>query len=56
MFNKLMPQRREFFDLLAAHSGLLVSSANAGLQLVNTLGDSNPAELDCCEEAAKTIE
>ncbi len=46
MFNKLMPQRREFFDLLAAHSGLLVTSANAGLQLVNTLGTSNTAELD----------
>ncbi len=46
MFNKLMPQRREFFDLLAAHAGHLVTSANAALKLVNTLGDNNAAEIE----------
>ena len=38
MFSSLMPQRREFFDLLAAHSDRVVSGANAALRLVNSLG------------------
>ena len=36
-----MPQRREFFDLLAAHSDRLVGAANATLRLVNALGGNN---------------
>lgn len=46
MFNKLMPQRREFFDLLAEHSGHLIVSANATSHLVNTLGAGNTVEAD----------
>lgn len=38
MFSSLMPQRREFFDLLAAHSDRVVAGANATLRLVNSLG------------------
>jgi hypothetical protein len=38
MFSNLMPQRREFFDLLAAHSDRVVAGANATLRLVNSLG------------------
>ena len=38
MFSSLMPQRREFFDLLAAHSDRVVAGANATLRLVNGLG------------------
>jgi predicted phosphate transport protein (TIGR00153 family) len=38
MFSNLMPQRREFFDLLAAHSDRVVAGANATLRLVNGLG------------------
>ncbi|MBP7080345.1 MAG: DUF47 family protein [Rhodocyclaceae bacterium] len=41
MFSNLMPQRREFFDLLAAHSDRLVGAANATLRLVNALGGNN---------------
>ncbi len=40
MFSALMPQRREFFDLLAAHSDRVVAGANATLRLVNALGTS----------------
>ena len=45
MFSKLMPQRREFYDLLAAHSDRLVAGANATLRLVNALG-GNSEEVD----------
>ena len=38
MFSSLMPHRREFFDLLAAHSDRVVAGANATLHLVNALG------------------
>ena len=38
MFSSLMPQRRQFFELLAAHSDRVVASANATLRLVNGLG------------------
>jgi predicted phosphate transport protein (TIGR00153 family) len=44
MFSSLMPQRREFFDLLSAHSDRLVAGANATLRLVNGLG-GNTAEI-----------
>jgi predicted phosphate transport protein (TIGR00153 family) len=45
MFSALMPQRREFFDLLAAHSDRVVSGANASLRLINALG-SNAHEIE----------
>ena len=45
MFSNLMPQRREFYDLLAAHSDRLVAGANATLRLVNALG-GNSEEVD----------
>jgi hypothetical protein len=35
MFSSLMPQRKEFFELLAAHSEQVVAGANATLRLVN---------------------
>ena len=38
MFKALMPQRREFFDLLAAHSDRVVAGANAALRLIQALG------------------
>jgi len=36
-----MPRRREFFDLLAAHSDRVVGGANATLRLVNGLGGNS---------------
>ena len=41
MFSSLMPQRKEFFDLLTAHSDRVVAAANATLRLVNALGTSS---------------
>jgi len=38
MFKALMPQRREFFDMLAAHSDRVVAGANAALRLIQALG------------------
>jgi predicted phosphate transport protein (TIGR00153 family) len=38
MFKALMPKRREFFDLLAAHSDRVVAAANAALRLIQALG------------------
>lgn len=38
MFSSLMPQRKEFFELLAAHSDRVVAGANATLRLINGLG------------------
>lgn len=38
MFSRLMPQRKEFFELLAAHSDRVVAGANATLRLMNSLG------------------
>jgi len=38
MFKAIMPQRREFFDLLAALSDRVVAGANAALRLVQALG------------------
>jgi predicted phosphate transport protein (TIGR00153 family) len=37
MFSGLMPKRKEFFDLLIAHSDRVVAGANATLRLVNHL-------------------
>lgn len=45
MFSGLMPQRREFFDLLVAHSDKLVASANATLRIVNTLAPNNREDI-----------
>ncbi|MCM8612226.1 DUF47 family protein [Accumulibacter sp.] len=39
MFSSLMPQRKEFFEMLAAHSEQVVAGANATLRLINNLGD-----------------
>jgi len=41
MFSSLMPQRKEFFELLAAHSEQVVAGANATLRLINGLGDDS---------------
>jgi uncharacterized protein len=38
MFSSLMPNRNEFFELLAAHSDRVVAAANAGLRLIQALG------------------
>ena len=40
MFSSLMPQRKEFFELLTAHSEQVVAGANATLRLINGLGDA----------------
>ncbi|HCV14344.1 MAG TPA: DUF47 domain-containing protein, partial [Candidatus Accumulibacter sp.] len=40
MFSSLMPQRKEFFEMLAAHSEQVVAGANATLRLINGLGDA----------------
>jgi predicted phosphate transport protein (TIGR00153 family) len=45
MFSSMMPQRKEFFDLLTAHSDRVVAAANATLRLVNALG-TNSNDLD----------
>lgn len=61
MFSSLMPQRREFFDLLAAHSDRVVAGANATLRLVNGLGGSGEEietlvkEVDLNERSADQI-
>jgi predicted phosphate transport protein (TIGR00153 family) len=44
MFSGFMPKRKEFFDLLIAHSDRVVASANATLRLVNNLGSNNSGE------------
>jgi len=38
MFKALIPQRREIYDLLAAHSDRVVAGANAALRLIQSLG------------------
>ena len=61
MFSSMMPQRREFFDLLAAHSDRVVAGANATLRLVNSLGQSGDdtevlvKEVDLNEKSADQI-
>jgi uncharacterized protein len=61
MFSSLMPQRKEFFELLAAHSDRVVAGANATLRLVNGLGQANEeidalvAEVNRNEKSADKI-
>ena len=61
MFNSLMPRRKEFFDLLAAHAERVVAGANATLRLVNGLGDGSEdipvlvAEVNINEQSADKI-
>jgi predicted phosphate transport protein (TIGR00153 family) len=56
-----MPQRREFFDLLAAHSDRVVAGANATLRLINAMGgkkediDTFVKEVDLNELSADKI-
>jgi predicted phosphate transport protein (TIGR00153 family) len=45
MFKALMPQRREFFDLLAALSDRVVAASNAALRLIQALGTQD-SEID----------
>lgn len=61
MFSSLMPQRKEFFELLAAHSDRVVAGSNTLLRLINTLGsaaDDVPtlvAEVNMNEKSADKI-
>ena len=61
MFSSLMPNRNEFFELLAAHSDQVVAGSNATLRLVNGLGrdaEDIPAlvaEVNFNEKAADKI-
>lgn len=61
MFSSLMPQRREFFELLAAHSEKVAAGANATLRLINGLGDGGSnaaalvAEVNANEKSADEI-
>ncbi len=52
MFKALMPQRREFFDLLAAHSDRVVAGANAALRLIQALGTSDDDREKLVKEVA----
>ena len=61
MFSRLMPQRNEFFELLAAHSDRVVAGANATLRLMNGLGNGTEdisvlvAEVNMNEQAGDKI-
>lgn len=61
MFSSLMPQRKEFFELLAAHSDRVVAGSNTTLRLINSLGTSAEdiaalvAEVNMNEESADKI-
>ena len=61
MFSSLMPQRREFYELLAAHSDRVVAGANAVLRLMNGLGNGTEdipvliAEVNLNEQAGDKI-
>ena len=46
MFSGLMPKRKEFFDLLIAHSDRVVASANTTLRLVNSLGADSGEDIN----------
>lgn len=52
MFSSLMPQRKEFFDLLNAHSDRVVAAANATLRLVNALGTNSNDHDELVKEVA----
>jgi uncharacterized protein len=61
MFSSLMPQRKEFYELLAAHSDRVVAGANATLRLINSLGQGSEdtaalvAEVNMNEKSADKI-
>ena len=61
MFSSLMPQRKEFYELLAAHSDRVVAGANAVLRLMNGLGAGTEdvpvlvAEVNLNEQAGDKI-
>ena len=61
MISSLMPQRKEFFELLAAHSDRVVAGANATLRLMNGLGNGTEdtavlvAEINMYEQSADKI-
>lgn len=61
MFSSLMPQRKEFFELLGAHSDRVVAGANATLRLLNGLGAGTEdipvlvAEVNMNEQSADKI-
>ena len=61
MFSSLMPQRKEFFELLAAHSDRVVAGANTTLRLVTGLGAGTEdipalvAEVNINEKSADKI-
>lgn len=61
MFSSLMPQRKEFFALLAAHAERVVAGANGTLRLINGLGTGTEdipvlvAEVNLNEQAADKI-
>ena len=61
MFSSLMPQRKEFFELLSAHSDRVVAGANATLRLMNGLGNGTEdipvlvAEVNMNEQSADKI-
>jgi uncharacterized protein len=50
MFSRIMPQRREFFDLLTSHTDRLVAAANAVLRLVNALGTDSKDTVELVKE------
>lgn len=50
MFSALMPQRREFYDLLASHTDRLMAAANAVLRLVNNLGTDKAETAELIKE------
>lgn len=61
MLSSLMPQRREFYELLAALSDRVVAGANATLRLMNGLGGNTDdlhtlvAEVSLLEQAGDKI-
>jgi hypothetical protein len=61
MFSSLMPQRKEFFELLAAHADRVVACANVTLRLLNGLGQGGVdtaalvAEVSMNEQSADQI-
>jgi len=55
MFSGMMPHRKEFFELLNAHSDRVVAAANATLRLINSLG-TNSTELEALVKEIVTNE
>lgn len=50
MFSSMMPQRREFYDLLSAHADRVTAAANATLRLVNSLGTETKERSELVKE------